>query len=363
METKVFFNQSPTDNLHYRKLRSRLKQLVKTLPASRRLEKIYAVIVLPVLYLLIYITAINLNYNTALFYVLYALLGIVSVLIFINVIHDAVHNNVFKKRWKNNAVLLVFDLLGGNSYIWKKRHILLHHNYQNIAGWDSDIEQSGLIKIFKNEKPSIINRNQTWLIFLLYPLYLFNWILIRDFKDFFLKKRMIKKVCKIPKIEYCKLFFFKTLFIFYMVVIPVILGFNPLVVFGALFTMFATGSVFALLALLTPHVNDKSKFPLPNENGKLNVSWFGHQFNTTNDVSQSNWFTRHIMGNFNFHLSHHLFPDINSVYAPEVTSEIRRYANENGFEYRSYKLLEALYYHYKLIKANAVVDDFFEEDM
>jgi linoleoyl-CoA desaturase len=148
-----------------------------------------------------------------------------------------------------------------------------------------------------------------------------------------------------------------------LLIIPVILGFNLFVVLGALFTMFAIGSVFALLSLLTPHVNEKNQFPLPDTNGQLEVSWFEHQFITTNDVSLNNWFTRNFMGNFNFHLAHHLFPNISSVYAPEMTSEIRKYAEENGFEYRSYKLRNALYYHYKLIKANANNEDFFEEDM
>ena len=69
------------------------------------------------------------------------------------------------------------------------------------------------------------------------------------------------------------------------------------------------------------------------------------------------------MGNFNFHLVHHLFPKINSVYAPELTLEIEKYAQKNGFNYRSYKLNEALRYHYKLIKDNAYSEDFFEEDM
>lgn len=363
METQVLFKQDPTDNLHYRKLRARLNQVIKALPENRKLEKIYASIALPILHLFIYLLALNYKNSIAVFYGLYALLGITSVLIFINVIHDAVHNNVFKKRWMNNIILFVFDVLGGNSYIWKKRHVLLHHNYQNISGWDSDIEQSGYIKIFKNDKSTLINRNQSWLIFLLYPLYLLNWILIRDFKDFFLKAREIKKVCKISVVEYFKLFFFKSFFIFYIVIVPVLLGVKIYVVLGALLALFITGSVFALLSLLTPHVNNKNQFPSPDENGNLNVSWLRHQFITTNDVSVNNWITRHVMGNFNFHLAHHLFPQINSVYAPEVTAEIRAYAEENGFEYRSYKLMTALYYHYELIKANAVDDDFFEDDM
>jgi len=363
MELKIKFNKNPNDNFHYRKLRERIKNYLKTLPENRKLHKVYIAIVLPLIYLVIYFLAIANIKQIVVFYILFALLGIISVLIFINIIHEAVHNNVFKKRWANSIYLVVFDLLGGNSFIWKKRHMLLHHNYQNIAGWDSDIEQSGLIKIFPHEESSIINRNQHWLIFLFYPLFLFNWILIRDFKDFFLKNRLIKKVCNIPVLEYFKLLFFKFTFIFYMVIIPIIMGINFKVAFGALCIMLISGGSFALLVLLTPHVNEKNQFPLPNADGELNVSWFEHQFITTNDISLNNWFTRNIMGNFNFHLSHHLFPRISSVYAPEITKVIREYANENGFDYRSYKLKQALNYHYKLIKANTIEDNFFEEDM
>jgi len=363
METEVIFDKNATHNFHYRKLRGQLKQLVNELPKSRLSFKMYQVVGLPVLYLSIYLLALYNANNIALFYSLYAVLGITAVLIFINIIHDAVHNNFFKKEWANKLILVVFDLLGGNSYIWKKRHVLLHHNFQNVSGWDSDIEQAGLIKIFPNEKLTLLNRHQHWFIFLVYPLYLFNWILIRDFKDFFLSNRMIKKVCKISRIEYFNLFFFRINFIFYMVVLPIMFGVKLRIALVALCVMLVTGSVFALLSLLTPHVNEKSQFPLPDSTGYLKVSWFEHQFITTNDITLNNWFTRNFMGNFNFHLAHHLFPGINSVYAPEVTQEIQKYAKEHGFLYRSYKLNKALLYHYRLIKANALESDFFEEDM
>ena len=363
MENKIIFNSNQSDNLHYRKLKALLKDLVKNLPEKREYQKKYIVIALLILYFLIYFLSLTQTNHIIIFYFLFALLGITSVLIFLNIIHEAVHSNVFKKRWLNKSILIVFDLLGGNSFIWGKRHMLLHHNFQNISGWDSDIEQSGPIKIFPHAKTTILHKYQHWLIFLFYPLYLFNWILVRDFKDFFLKKRMIKKVCKIPTIEYFKLFFFKILFVFYILIIPILLGVKWYVALGALFIMLITGSVFALLVLLTPHVNDKNQFPQPDSNGVINNSWFEHQFNTTNDISINNWFTRNVMGNFNFHLSHHLFPNISSVYAPEITKVIKEYANEHGFKYRSYRLREALFYHYKLIKANTNEFDLFEEDM
>lgn len=363
MKTNITFKKDSVDNAHYRQLRSRLKELVKNLPKKREQNKKQIAVILPLLFISTYLTALMLMDSTFAFFLLYAVLGVISVLIFINLIHDAVHDNVFKKRKANEILLFVFDLLGGNSFIWKKRHMVLHHNFQNIAGWDSDIEQAGLIKVYPQEKASLINRNQYWLIFLFYPLYLFNWIFVRDFKDFFLKKRLIKKVCKIPFIEYIKLFFFKAVFVFYIVVIPILIGVAINQALIALSVMFVTGSIFALLSLLTPHVNETNKFPIPNSSGEMQISWLEHQFITTNDIKLNNWFTRNLMGNFNFHLAHHLFPRISSVYAPEITKMIRDYATENGFAYRSYQLKEALIYHYRLIRANALDVNLFEEDM
>ncbi|MDU8885223.1 fatty acid desaturase [Yeosuana sp. MJ-SS3] len=363
MNTSIYFKKNVDDNLHYRKLKSMLKDVITDLPEQRKQEKICFVLALPILFLIIYLLAIYFRDFVFLYYTLYSFLGIISVLIFINIIHDAVHNNIFKSRRYNHLIILIFDLIGGNSYIWKKRHMLMHHNFQNISGWDSDIEQAGLIKIYPHVKTSAINKFQHIFIFAFYPLFLFNWILFRDFKDFFLTDRLIKKVVKIPLIEYFKLFFFKITFFFYILVIPILLGVKPLTAIGALCIMLTVGSVFALLSLLTPHANETNQFPIPSENGEVDTSWLNHQFITTNDISLNNWFTKHFMGNFNFHLAHHLFPKISSVYAPEVTEVIKQYASKNNLNYRSYGLFEALKYHYRLIKANALDFNVFEEDM
>lgn len=363
MDTTIIFKKDGKDNFHYRQLKSILKEVVKDLPESRKSHKAYIVFVLPILFFLIYFIALYFNKYIALYYIMYALLGILSVLIFVNIIHDAVHNNIFKKQWANNSILLFFDLIGGNSYIWKKRHMLMHHNFQNIAGWDSDIEQAGLLKIYPHENSRLIHKYQHIFIFLFYPLYLFNWILFRDFKDFFLKNRLIKKVIKIPLIEYFKLFSFKIIFFIYILGVPILIGVKPSIAIGALCVMFIVGSVFAMLSLLTPHVNETNQFPTPNARGEVAVSWLDHQFITTNDITLNNWFTRNMMGNFNFHLAHHLFPRISSVYAPEITEAIKTYADENELNYRSYNLFQALKYHYKLIKSNALDFSVFEEDM
>jgi linoleoyl-CoA desaturase len=59
----------------------------------------------------------------------------------------------FLKQKKANSLLLyLLDLLGANSYIWKIKHIKLHHSFPNVAGWDSDMQQHGLIKLFPSDK-------------------------------------------------------------------------------------------------------------------------------------------------------------------------------------------------------------------
>jgi linoleoyl-CoA desaturase len=259
--------------------------------------------------------------------------------------------------------MYLFDLIGANSYIWKLRHTRLHHNFSNVAGWDSDIQQSSLFKVFPSDKTKKMHHHQHIRVFFIYPLYLLNWLLIRDFKDYFSKEQLVQKICKIPFLEYIKLFLFKSFFLFYTIFVPaVFFGFTLLQGITAFTIMLIVAGIFALIVLLPPHANIKNDFPLV-KNGALDNSWFIHQLITTNDVTTSNWFTQHMMGNFNYHLAHHLFPKISHAYAPEIAKMIKEYAIQFDLPYRRYTLSAALKYHYLLIKKNGIPQDFFEEDM
>ena len=55
---------------------------------------------------------------------------------------------IFKKKKYNHILIHVFDLLGTNSYNWKNRHVGAHHLYPNIMNYDSDIQQTSIVKIF-----------------------------------------------------------------------------------------------------------------------------------------------------------------------------------------------------------------------
>jgi linoleoyl-CoA desaturase len=243
-------------------------------------------------------------------------------------------------------------MYGGNGIF------VFHHNYLNMKGWDTDIEQSNLARIFPRGKALYIHRYQH--LYLPYPLYLFNWLLVRDFKDFYNKRKTIWKLVTIPRNEYIKLFIFKAFFLFYLIVLPkLVLAVSWLQVIAGFIVMLFAASVFSLVVLLSLHANTSSEFPVPDEGNSLPHNWMMHMLYTTNDITNDNWFIRFFMGCFNYHVVHHLFPNINHIYYPEVTGLLNRYAEKYDLPYRQYPLAVSLGKHYLLLKENGVTNNIF----
>lgn len=348
----------------FHQLRQDVNSLVAQLEPKRKRDIMLKALLFPILYILIYISILVWGNNPAVLYAGYLGLGILLVVIFLTIIHDAVHGTIFRNKKLNEWYVYLFDLMGANSYTWRMRHVRFHHNYPNVSGWDTDIEQSKLARIFPTDERLPVHRYQHIYLPLLYPLYLLNWLLIRDFRDFFNKKRTVWKLTTIPKEEYIKLFLFKAIFLFYLIILPSWLlhvGWAK-VVTGFLLMMF-TASIFSLIVLLSPHANTHAEFPLPDDKNQLPHNWMMHMLKTTNDVQSDNWFTRFCMGCFNFHVVHHLFPNVNHVYYPEVTNLLKEYAARHNLPYKSYSLGTSLKNHYLLLKRNGVTEDIFEETM
>lgn len=335
-----------------------VKEEVQQLPTSRMAYLKLKVFLLPAIYLGLYAALLFLATQAWMLYLLYSLMGAMVVVIFSNLIHELCHGNIFMSPRHNSLAYYLFDLIGANSYIWQQRHLRLHHRYPNINGWDADIEQKGPVAIFPNEGKKRFQRYQHYYVFFLYPLFFLNWLLVRDFRDYFSSDRVIRKAYDIPGIEYFKLFFFKALYISMIIVLPWLLSdYNIIQVLIGFLILCFTGSILAMVILLTPHINTGNEFPIIEENGKIAMSWLRHQLLTTNDISTTSWFIRNVMGNFNYHVAHHLFPKISSVYAPEVTKILKRYTENNNLPYRSYPLRVSFKKHYQLLREIATRTD------
>ncbi|MFD2201765.1 fatty acid desaturase family protein [Shivajiella indica] len=362
LKAKPRFIRNDYDSSLLNELRERVQKRIKTIPEDRFLQLRIKAILLPGIYFLIYIISLW-STQYAFFLLAYSLMGFMLVIIFLNLIHEVCHENLFVKKSYNRFYLYLFDLIGANSYMWKKRHVIFHHNFPNVTGWDSDIEKSKFVKVHPNDKGKWLTRYQHFIVFL-YPFFLFNWFLIRDFKDFFSQTSIVKRLGPIEFKEFVKLFLFKIIFVFYIFVLPGLLTpFSYVQVFWAGILMFIVAGAFGLLVLLPPHVNTKNTFPDVDENNNLPNTWLKHQLLTTNDVDEHNWFTRHVMANFNYHVAHHLFPNVSYLNAREVTDEIKSFCQEHQLPYKSFPLKTALVEHFRLIKKNGSEINIWEDDM
>ena len=200
-----------------------------------------------------------------LLFIFYILTGVVMIMVFLNVFHDAAHGTIFKKKIYNEWFTYVLELYGCNSYIWKKRHLLLHHPYPNVQDWDIDVKQSDIVRIFPQSKWFSFHRYQHVYMWFLYFFYSLNWLCIRDFKDFFgTKDNYLKRVTEIPKIEYFKLFIAKLLNLFLMIGLPILmLDQQWYVIIAAFFVMHFAASAFGVTALLSTHADETPSFRCP----------------------------------------------------------------------------------------------------
>jgi linoleoyl-CoA desaturase len=78
--------------------------------------------------------------------------GISSLLMAINIGHDASHHVLVRSRFWNDAIQwLSFAPLGVSSYLWRMRHTKSHHIFPNVNGCDIDIDENPFIRLSPNQ--------------------------------------------------------------------------------------------------------------------------------------------------------------------------------------------------------------------
>lgn len=288
-------------------------------------------------------------------------MGFSMIVLFVNSFHDAAHGSVFFSKKYNQLFCNVLELFGSNSKVWIKRHVLLHHSYPNIQNWDCDIKQSDLVRLFPNSKWYSFHKYQHFYMWLLYPFYTLIWLYSRDFKDFFgTKNNYLKRVYTIPKIEYVKLIVAKLFNLLYMLVIPYwVLNQEFSTIFLAWVVMHLCASTLGVVALISTHVDEDAVFPLPPEDGKMDMTWVEHQLTVTKDFSAGNPIADFLYGGFTHHVAHHLFPTVGHTYYPKITPIIRKYASENNLPYTCYPVFYAIRSHFRLLKNSGVSSSIF----
>lgn len=280
------------------------------------------------------------------------LLGAFAAFLGFNICHDAIHGSFSHSSKVNKGLSYIFYLIGANPYLWNISHNIVHHTFTNIPGHDEDIEVApGLIRLDESEKVNKIQRYQHLYAFWLYGLASLSWVLRKDYVKFF-QKQIGQHQAQHPRKEYFNLFFYKMLYYFLFIGMPMLvldLAWWQ-VALGFLIMHLAEGVVMGLVFQLA-HVVEGTDFPVPNESGNIEEAWAEHQMRTTANFAPHSSLASFFLGGLNRQIEHHLFPKICHIHYPAISVIVRQTAAEFNLPYlESPTFSSALRSHYRTLR-------------
>lgn len=269
--------------------------------------------------------------NSYLFVLDYLLFGFVAVLLCFNFAHDLSHHALFKKPfWDNLFFEFIYTLVGAHPEAWKERHTHSHHFAPNVKNFDTDLAITGLIRELPNAELRWYHKYQHIYAVFAYMTYSFYWVFIKDF----LVLKRFSPVKKSQKARYYGTFAgLKLFYLTYLLFLPLFFSHQSVwLVIGAFFVMHMVQSVYTLFTFFITHHVEKSEYPVADETGQINTSWFKNQIRSSNDFYPFSFGANFLFGGVNNHIAHHLFPHISHYYYPEVNTILFKRLREAGIE-------------------------------
>ena len=282
-------------------------------------------------------------------------MGFVAVMIVFNIVHDASHNVLFKNPDYNRIAVYFGDLMGMNSYIWNIRHNMQHHTFTNIVGGDILLDSVPLIRVSQYQKKYSFQKYQALYAPLLYAVYSIFWVFVLDL-SFFLRKEMgnIKNI-RHSRAEWLKLFFFKSFYLVYMILIPVlVINISLTQVIAGFFIYHGAAGLLLSSIVVLGHCVEEVQYVEPDANGLINNSWMQHEWDTTSDCATNSRLLHWISGGLNTHLAHHLYPKICHCHYYDITRIIKEHCKEKEVRYPHHNFIEAIISHFRFLKKQAI---------
>jgi linoleoyl-CoA desaturase len=253
-----------------------------------------------------------------LFFVMsFILYGIVSLLFAFNFSHDFSHNTIFKsKRLNNLCFILIFTILGAHAEAWKQRHINSHHYAPNVEGYDSDLKITKLIRVIPNSPYFWYHKYQHIYAPFAYLIYSLFWIFIKDFVIIFTKDEYTEH----KDFTYHLSFWIQKIFyLTFILVLPLLFSSQEwYVIIIAFVLMHFVLSFFMLFTFFMTHHVESTTYPTTDKTGIINTSWVMNQIKSSNDMHPFSETANFILGGFNNHIAHHLFPHIHHIHYPKI---------------------------------------------
>lgn len=306
-------------------------------------------------FLLPYIVILIFEMPLWLAFILMIVMGVGKAGVGMSIMHDSLHGSFSKKKWVNNLFGSSLYLLGGNPINWKIQHNILHHTYPNVYKVDEDVSTKGFIlRLSPESELKAVHRYQWLYIIPLYGLMTLSFM-VKDFRQLIRYNKMgaTWKQGKDPNFELIKLILTKTLYLFMVIGIPLIItNYSfPAILIGFMIVHFTAGLILSLVFQLA-HVVEGVEHPERNLSGDLDSSWALHQLATTANFAPGSQFIHWYTGGLNHQIEHHLFPHISHIHYRSMAKIVRETAREYGLNYKSEPTVwSAVNSHLRMLKA------------
>lgn len=264
-----------------------------------------------------------------------AALGFTLACIGFNVMHDACHGSFSTNSKINDAFGLTLNALGGNAFIWKQKHNIIHHTYTNVDGVDDDIAKSPLMRQCSTQKWVPMHRIQHIYVFGIYAISSFAWVFIIDFVKYLSSKVYTTPLTKMKLSDHLVFWGSKLLYVLFYVVIPVyVLGWGAWAIGFA--TMHAVLGFTLAIVFQLAHVVEETTFEaVSNDELLIEDEFTIHQLKTTANFSKDVKVISWLVGGLNYQVEHHLFPRVSHVHYPAISNIVAAKCQEHGVPYNS----------------------------
>ena len=278
--------------------------------------------------------------------------GTASLLMAINIGHDAAHHVLFRSPfWNDLAQSLSFALLGVSAYLWRMRHTRSHHIFPNVNGCDIDIDENPFIRLSPNQPWRWYFRFQHLYAPLAYIFVAIYTVVWQDFAYLFKRKLANMSDIRHPPIQYAifgltKLFYFGLVLAVPMAVLPlpwwqVLLGY---------LAMKAVASLLFVFLLIGTHFSDTTEFPTIGADGCVGRTWAEHILVTACDWAPHSPIAHFFVGGVNAHASHHLFPGVSHAHYRAIAAIIESTAADTGTPYNTLSLPGIVRSHFRFLR-------------
>ncbi|MBS1605178.1 MAG: acyl-CoA desaturase [Bacteroidetes bacterium] len=262
-------------------------------------------------------------------------MGFILACIGFNVMHDANHGSYSSSKRVNELLGLTLNALGGNNFIWKQKHNIVHHTYTNIDGIDDDIAKSPFIRMCGSQPWVPAHRLQHLYTPLLYAVSSMIWILYQDFDKYFKKRIIDTPLSRMSAADHWIFWISKALYLLFYIGIPVLLmGWQSWLLF---YLSLNIGLGFTLsIVFQLAHVVEVTEFDAVSHDEKqIENEWAIHQVRTTANFSPDRPILSWFVGGLNYQVEHHLFPRISHIHYPALSALVQKECADFDLPYNS----------------------------